>query len=210
MTILTTLLYEGLKRERIPLYLRWIRHYTELRDTLKWDRMVFIDNASSVETILAITDAAPEADTIHYAKRYERVSMHVYPYCWRAMQTAQAFRKMYRADRIYGIDPDCYILSRKCAEELAALRNGWYSLWSGIHAFPAIECTVVHGTGLDAFERFEVPNWHNDKPMENMVPATPVKHFRGDRYGEMGIADIDPSWDFVAQLDRMDLTPVIH
>lgn len=211
MILLACLLYEGKDRERIPLYRRWVSYYLGIRGHLPWDKLVFVDNASSPETIAEILSFAPDCDIMRFSERMDRKSQHEYPYCWRGMKFMQAIFYYYNPDRFLYIDPDFFVLSGDCAKALNECEDGWYSLWSPAHNFPTIECSSIHGSGFDIYKQYDVgdPHSHNDV-METSVPITPIKHLNGDRFGEHGITALDSRWDYCGQLNDVSIIPVFR
>jgi hypothetical protein len=210
MIVLTTLLYEGARRERLPIYRRWLYYLKSIRNVLPLDKILFIDNASSLETLREIRGIVPNADFLSFSERLERKGQHVYPYCWRAQQAVSAMAGYYKPERMICMDPDFFPLSKACTDVLMAASNDWYALWSPEHNFPALECQVIHGSGFDKLAGYKVGDWYQNNVMERCLPVTPIKTLNGDRHGEMGITAIDPSWDYIGQLNRLDLQPIFR
>jgi hypothetical protein len=111
---------------------------------------------------------------------------------------------------LFWLEADFYVLSKSCASTLMAAENGWHSLWSPRFDIPASECQVIHGTGFDDLKRFKVGDWMHDGLAERIVPLKSIKSLKGDRYGEFGVTALDPNWDYIGQLNSLDISPAFQ
>jgi len=191
-TGLVTLSYlDGLDRQnnnRLERNIRYLNYYIPLKDKLGFDRIVFIDNDSSQESINEIRKVGNGIlDIIRLSPHLPSGSALNYPYCWRGLYELKTLiNRGY--DKIISIDSDGFVLSQRLANYFRLLDTGWTSLWCPRWNFPESACHVLCEDSFPIYlDYIEQMPWQNrvGTKMETSLPFTYInKAFNADRYGE--------------------------
>lgn len=150
------------------------------------------------------TQGESDLKVIRFGKHWERGQEYDYPYGWRTVHAARMVAEAY--DKIIFIDSDGFVLSRRLANWIKELNDGWHALWCPKYSFPEANCHILTREHYPAFFKFTEgdPYQHNNTGMmENILPFTHVhREFVSNRYGEWGEPQ-HPTMDFYAQARTM-------
>lgn len=203
---------------RVTRYQKYLEYYLKLQNELEFDRIILVDNASDMNLLLKLKANIYEAETkklIHYKhgsvvdvyrykKHLARTDMLEYPYCWRGTVFVQDFIKQNPTlEKIYFIDSDLYVLSKKLTKFMRELQNGNVSFRSKKYGFPEAALFVLCRDWFKQYCGLPVPSYtyYNNQVMEDILPFSEVREdFIGDRYGETRLKQTQ-NMDYYGQWD---------
>lgn len=107
---------------------------------------------------------------------------------WRSFSHAAHVAKQQHCDRIWHVETDAYVASRRAVDWLYSVKSGWEVAWCPRYGFPE---TCIQAIGGDQFERLadygRIYNKVKGQHPEHILPFSRVERgLIGDRYGETG------------------------
>jgi hypothetical protein len=176
-------------------YRRWIRAMQ--RNGLAWDQLLIVDDGSPAlpegwndVAVVRAGEAAP-ADArivlVHFARQLGQGGWRDYPGWFRSFGFAADYAAARGFARVVHVESDAYVISRRFAERLNAVREGWVAPLQTRHRMPESAIQVIAGASLGTFRDFAALSYDpfRGKDIEREIPFTEVlTGFKGDRYGE--------------------------
>lgn len=179
---------DALGNNRLARNLRYMEYYAGLREELGFREMIFLDNASSMESITEFTARRkPNVFLRLFKESLTRgPGVHDYPYCWRALWHIRELLDSY--DKIIFIDSDCFVLTKRMAEFIKNCNSGWQTFWNEAGGHPESTIWVLSWDTFGQFDLYTRGNWQDKVGtwMEKDLPFTALdKTFRCSRFGEL-------------------------
>lgn len=212
-TILFSLCWLG-EPWRIERNLKWLEFNRKLKTELGYDKIVFVDNASTFSDLALLKgdvynsnfellqQGGSDLDIYRFEEHIPRTGIWEYPYCWRGVDFLKQIITHYKADKVIGLDTDFYILTPKLADYVRNLDAGWTSFFNHKYGFPEAAIHVLCKDSIDRLMNFPIPSYthYNNQHMEWLLPFTQVlkTEFTGDRYGET-VTQQTPEMDYYGQ-----------
>lgn len=195
---------DDLGNDRLARNLRYLDYYRSIKKEIGFDRIVMIDNGSSIDKLahlkgnvfneyndLISSVESSDLDVWHFQNSLKKTvhGQHDYPYCWRTVYFMRDLIEFYNATKIIFIDSDAFVVSKKLAEYVRRWNKGWHSLYCKKYDFPESSFHVINQDSfylLKAYTRDgDFMSRNNKVIMEKSLPFTHVhKEFDCDRYGE--------------------------
>lgn len=213
MNILFSLCWLG-EDWRIDRNIKWLAYHKKLKQQLGYDKIIFVDNASSLENLRLLggvlfddkgnllCDGDKDLEIYRYNEHLSRTGVWEYPYCWRGLKWLQDYIKNNNITKIIFLDTDFFILSGKLANYVKNLDSGWVSFYCKRHNFPEAAFHICCKDSLSKLFSIDIPSYthYNNQHMEYILPFTHVNkiEFVGDRYGEFGKKQ-EPDMDYYGQ-----------
>lgn len=194
--------------------MRWIRYYSDRLDWVGADRMVLIDDGSSIADLdlpISVIDASKPLPSalpngvllFRFNSHLGRRSVFSFPGWWRSFTFSSQIAKAYSFSKIIHVESDAFVLSDRMAGYIASLHNGWTSFCCPRYERPESAIQVVCRDFIPTLEQYYS---RGDTYLEQVIcaeqelPFSNVDHsFIGDRYGEY-LRKIPPNADFAAQV----------
>ena len=199
MNILFSLCWLG-EPWRIDRYTKWLSYHLAIKDSLGFDKIVLLDNASDLNDLRKLGGTImdekgnlielgnPDILIYRFDVHMPRTGIHEYPYCWRGLEYCKQLVTSLSINKILFIDSDFYILTKKLAQYIKTLDTGWISFWCHKYGWPEAALHILCKDTLSTLLNFPIPSFthYNNRNMEELLPFTKVlkTEFKGDRYGE--------------------------
>lgn len=179
---------------------RYLDYYMSIKEELGFEKIILLDNRSTNGMVaqLEISGLPVEIIQSKYPLYKLGDTEHDYPYVWRGLYKAVELLQQY--DKVFRIDSDSYILSKRLANYLRDDAEGFETMHLHLHGLiPADEISVLTREALPRLKEFCREPWstHHGKFFEHTIPITRMcKEFHGERYG----LHVPP----IQQTDKMD------
>lgn len=202
---------------RLERTLKWLDFYAPLLQKFNAEKIVFIDDASSLENVRALggnlytpdfrlletATTRPYLDIIRFEERLPRQSVKDYPYFWRGIEMMPQVARHYAFNKLIFIESDCYVLTPRLVNFMRDLNQGYCAFWCPKYKCPESALSVLcqdQFAMLEQFCRDQVYLQHVGQAAELVLPYTHfvTSGFNGDRYGESRTSQ-DFDMDFYAQ-----------
>lgn len=194
----------NLKNARYLRNVKYLDYMESIKSHLHFDEIWFIDNNSNMDLLKSLggniydtsfnkiveATTRPYLNVVHFTEFMGRGRGRVWdiPYCWRGLYFIPNIVKFTNADKVFSIDTDCFVLSKKLASFLNTCNSGWVTFHCKKYNFPEAALFVLNKDSFPLLDKLMESPWskfNNIVTMENVLPFTEVlKTFTGDRYGE--------------------------
>ena len=119
---------------------KWIEYYSQRMELFGADRLVLIDDGSSLEdiqlpvTILSADRLLPSelpqgVVLFRFEQHLGRSSMYHFPGWWRSFSFASEVARIWRVGKLIHIESDAYVISRRLADYIRDCDQGWTTFY---------------------------------------------------------------------------------
>jgi hypothetical protein len=193
---------------------RWLRHHQAIPWPATTDmRYGVTGDGIGPEVVWPAGDYEAENLLPHLG----RPSHLAYPGWWRSFTYSVVMAEQIGADRIWHVESDFFLASRRMIERLSDVRSGWVAFWCPRHQFAEAAVQVICRDRFNQLHairnRLMASNWtcFDNDHAEFVFPFDQVdRSMCGDRFGEAGVDPLAVAGlDFYGQL-RGDFGPVFE
>lgn len=195
---------EGLRLERNK---KWIDYIFSIKQHLKFDEILFIDNASGENKLKEfenhISKFKPFPITIIKCKtRLLRKTAHAYGFWYSAFGKAAKYGIDNNFDIIIHCDSDVFPLNTKICNYINNFKSGWLAFWCFMYNYPETTFQLISKDKFEEMYEFmtrDFLRFYPDGLAELEIPFTHIeKGFNGDRFGEKQLQQ-QPDMDWFGQ-----------
>lgn len=172
---------------RLERTMKWLDYQYKNKDSLGFDRIVLVDNASDKKKTSLLQLLYRDLDIFRFEENLSGKHTNFdYPYAWRMYEYIFQFARR-GEKKIVMMESDFYVLSTRFADHIRNLASGWETVYTSYFDFPECGFQIMCPDSIDKAIDF-MGDWkqHLGKHMEKTLPFTKINSlFVGDRYGEI-------------------------
>ncbi|MBD0254136.1 MAG: hypothetical protein ICV83_00335 [Cytophagales bacterium] len=207
-------------------YRKWIDNYNRLADQLGVEYLFLIDDGSADayvgDDVAVISHLLPDTlshrvNLVHFPDNLGRRSENDYAGWWRSFAFSWEVARKYHFEKIIHVESDFFVLSQALLDFIRNRNNGWTGLFSSYYNFPESAIQVIVKDAFPSlgtiYQRAVQSNYRFSGIAERTLPFTDVvKHFRGDRLGEIVVLKQwvkDKTYCLPAEVDYVGQLPTV-
>jgi hypothetical protein len=202
-------------QSRFRTHVRWLDYYRRFQSQLGYEKIVLVDNASDLRMLQALggntfdeqfnllvpSSGRNYLDIIRFSEHLTRRGALDYPYFWRLIMVSTIIARRFGYQKLIQTVADCYMLTSRMMAYVAALKDGYTSMWCAKYGFPENSLHVLCADSFSIVDSLHGRSYDSFAGVlgETAIPYTRIeKGLVGDRYGEDNLPQ-HPSMDWYAQ-----------
>jgi hypothetical protein len=171
---------------------RWLNHHGRIAYPCDVEFAVVGDGIAPEITWPQIVHPPGNYHAANLAPHLGRPSHLDYPGWWRSFGHAATIARDLGCRRIWHVESDFYLASRRMVNKMNEIEKGWITFWCPRHAFPETGIQVIAEEHFDQLALVgERCQKFSGRHAEHVLPITTIIcDMVGDRYGE---SEVNPA-----------------